>query len=57
MIEPVRAIPIEDIEQARGRIAGTVLRTPTVRIDLGQDAPDIRLKLRSEEHTSELQSR
>ena len=33
MIEPVRPIAIEDIEQARERIAGTVLRTPLVRFD------------------------
>ncbi|MEO7504941.1 MAG: pyridoxal-phosphate dependent enzyme [Sphingomicrobium sp.] len=52
MIEPVRPIPIEDIKQARGRIAGTVLRTPTVRIDLGQDAPDIRLKLENLQPTN-----
>jgi threonine dehydratase len=33
MIDPVRPIAIEDIEQARERIAGTVLRTPLVRFD------------------------
>ena len=44
MIDPVRPIAIEDIERARERIAGTVLRTPLVRIDLG-DGRDIRLKL------------
>jgi threonine dehydratase len=33
MIEPVRPIAIEDIEQARGRIAATVLRTPLVQFD------------------------
>ena len=33
MIEPVRPIAIEDIEQARDRIKGTVLRTPLVRLD------------------------
>jgi threonine dehydratase len=35
MIEPVRPIAIEDIEQARTRIAGTVLRTPLVKFDEG----------------------
>jgi len=35
MVEPVRAIAIGDIEDARGRIAGTVLRTPLVRFDDG----------------------
>src|SRR5437870_7464090 len=33
MIPPVRPIAIQDVEQARGRIAGTVLRTPLVRFD------------------------
>ena len=35
MIEPVRPIGIEDIEAARGRIRGTVMRTPLVRLDDG----------------------
>lgn len=33
MIPPVRPIAIEDIEAARKRIAGTVLRTPLVKFD------------------------
>ena len=33
MIPPVRPIAIEDIEAARTRIAGTVLRTPLVSFD------------------------
>jgi threonine dehydratase len=33
MIPPVRPIALSDIEQARERIAGTVLRTPLVRFD------------------------
>ncbi len=33
MVDPVRAIGISDIETARERIAGTVLRTPLVRYD------------------------
>ena len=39
MIEPVRPIALADIEEARERIAGTVLRTPLVRLDLGEAAP------------------
>ena len=35
MIEPVRPIGIKDIEAARGRIRGTVMRTPLVRLDDG----------------------
>ena len=33
MISPVRPIAIEDIEAARERITGTVLRTPLVQFD------------------------
>lgn len=51
MIEPVRPIAIEDIEQARLRIAETVLRTPLVRIDVG-DKRDIRLKLENLQPTN-----
>ena len=52
MIDPVRPIAIEDIEQARERIAGTVLRTPLVKLDLGPGAPDIRLKLENLQPTN-----
>ena len=52
MIPPVRPIPIEDIEQARGRIAGTVIRTPLVKLDLGPDAPEIWLKLENLQPTN-----
>src|SRR5436305_14058481 len=52
MIEPVRPIAIEDIEQARGRIASTVLRSPLVRLDFGNDAPDIWLKLENLQPTN-----
>ncbi|MBV9571853.1 MAG: pyridoxal-phosphate dependent enzyme [Alphaproteobacteria bacterium] len=45
MLEPVRPITLEEIRQARDRIAGTVLRTPLVRLELGAGYPDIRLKL------------
>ena len=44
-IEPVRPITLEDVRAARARIAGTILRTPLVRLELGDGAPDIRLKL------------
>ena len=35
MVEPVRPIELSDIEAARERIAGTVLRTPLVKLDDG----------------------
>ncbi|HZJ38405.1 MAG TPA: pyridoxal-phosphate dependent enzyme [Chthoniobacterales bacterium] len=44
-LEAVRPIQLTEIEQARQRIAGTILRTPLVRLELGSDHPDIRLKL------------
>ena len=52
MIDPVRPIPLEDIEAARGRIGGTVLRTPLVKLDLGVDGPDVRLKLENLQPTN-----
>jgi threonine dehydratase len=52
MIDPVRPISLDDIEQARARVAGTVLRTPLVKLDLGQDGPDIRLKLENLQPTN-----
>src|SRR6478672_11581634 len=52
MIPSVRPISIEDIEQARERIKGTVLRTPLVKLDLGPGAPDIRLKLENLQPTN-----
>ena len=52
MIEPVRPISIEDIERARTRVAGTVLRTPLVKLDLGGGGPDIRLKLENLQPTN-----
>jgi hypothetical protein len=39
MIDPVRPIELVDVEAARERIAGTVLRTPLDRLDLGNAAP------------------
>ena len=52
MIDPVRPISIDDIEQARERISGTVLRTPLVKLDLGRGSPDIRLKLENLQPTN-----
>lgn len=52
MIDPVRPIGIDDIEEARGRIAGTAIRTPLVKLDLGPDAPEIWLKLENLQPTN-----
>src|SRR3954468_21747258 len=44
-MESVRRIELSEIREARKRIAGTIVRTPLVRLELGPDFPDIRLKL------------
>jgi threonine dehydratase len=45
ILPPIRPVGLEEIRQARGRIAGTITRTPLLRLELGPDYPDIRLKL------------
>jgi threonine dehydratase len=52
MIDPVRPITLDDIEQARERVAGTVLRTPLMKVELGVGAPDVRLKLENLQPTN-----
>jgi threonine dehydratase len=44
-LEEIRPISLAEIREARLRIAGTIVRTPLVRLQLGPDYPDIRLKL------------
>src|SRR5258705_6764374 len=44
-LEPVRPITLNEIREARKRIAGTIVRTPLVRLELGPGFPDVRLKL------------
>jgi threonine dehydratase len=51
-LAPVRPIALAEIEAARARIAGVVLRTPLVRLDLGPGYPDIRLKLENLQPTN-----
>ncbi|MFL6748146.1 MAG: threonine/serine dehydratase [Sphingomicrobium sp.] len=51
MIDPVRPILLGDIEEARGNVAGTVLRTPLVKLELGR-APEIYLKLENLQPTN-----
>jgi threonine dehydratase len=52
MIDPVRPIALADIEAARERITGTVLRTPLVKLDLGPGGPDVWLKLENLQPTN-----
>jgi len=44
-LDPVRLIKLDEIKDARQRIAKTIVRTPLVRLELGPDFPDVRLKL------------
>src|SRR3970040_938871 len=43
--EPVRPIALAEIREARARIAEIVVHTLLVRLELGPEYPDIRLKL------------
>ena len=52
MIDPIRPISLDDIEQAHTRIAGTVLRSPLVKLDLGTGGPEIYLKLENLQPTN-----
>ncbi|PYJ26252.1 MAG: pyridoxal-5'-phosphate-dependent protein subunit beta, partial [Verrucomicrobia bacterium] len=45
ILERVRPIQLSDIQEARKRIARTIMRTPLIRLELGSQFPDIRLKL------------
>ena len=45
ILPPVRPLQLDEIRQARQRISQTIVRTPLVRLELGSDSPDIRLKL------------
>jgi len=44
-LDPVQPIKLDAIREARERIAQTIVRTPLVRLELGPDFPDVRLKL------------
>src|SRR5438067_11207938 len=44
-LDPVRPIKLDENKNAQQRIAKTILRTPLIRLELGPDFPDVRLKL------------
>jgi threonine dehydratase len=44
-LNSIRPITLSEIQEARKRIAGTIVRTPLVRLELGPGFPDVRLKL------------
>ena len=48
----VRPIRLEEIREARARIADAVVRTPVFRLELGPDYPDVRLKLENLQPTN-----
>src|ERR1700736_2850096 len=45
VVDPIRRITLDEIKEARQRIAKTIVRTPLIRLELGPNFPDIRLKL------------
>src|ERR1700743_2855637 len=51
-LETVRPVSLSEIQEARRRIAATIVRTPLVRLDLGAGFPDIRLKLENLQPTN-----
>jgi threonine dehydratase len=51
-LEPVRSLTLAEMREARARIAGSIVRTPLVRLDLGPQFPDIRLKLENLQATN-----
>jgi len=52
VLEPVRPLTLAEMQAARERIAGSIVRTPLVRLDLGPQFPDIRLKLENLQATN-----
>jgi threonine dehydratase len=51
-VPTVRPIRLEEIREARARIAATVTRTPMFRLELGEAHPDVRLKLENLQPTN-----
>ena len=45
VLPPIRPIELREIYEARARIADTIVRTPLLRLELGPEHPEIRLKL------------
>jgi threonine dehydratase len=45
MVEAVRPVALHEITAARARISGVIVHTPLIKLELGPDFPDIRLKL------------
>jgi threonine dehydratase len=51
-LDPVQPLTLTEMRAARSRIAGSIVRTPLIRLDLGPGHPDIRLKLENLQSTN-----
>jgi threonine dehydratase len=51
-LEAVRLLTLVEMQEARRRIAKSIVRTPLVRLDMGPNFPDIRLKLENLQATN-----
>jgi threonine dehydratase len=51
-LEAVRPLTLAEMQEARRRIAKSIVRTPLLRLDLGREFPDIRLKLENLQATN-----
>jgi len=56
-LQAVRPISLVEIQQARQRIAGTILRTPLISLPPRPDRPEIRLKLETLQPTNSFKLR
>jgi threonine dehydratase len=52
MIPPIEPIRLKEIKQARDNVAGTIIRTPLVRLELGEGTSEIWLKLENLQPTN-----
>jgi threonine dehydratase len=51
-LEAVRPLTLAEMQEARRRIAKSIVRTPLLRLDLGPNYPDLRLKLENLQATN-----
>jgi threonine dehydratase len=56
-MEPLKPATLEEIREARQRIAGAVIRTPLIRLDIDQARPEIYLKLENLQATGSFKLR
>ena len=52
LLDAVRPLTLIEMQDARRRIAGSIVRTPLLRLDLGANFPDVRLKLENLQATN-----